>query len=154
MTLWDWALYAYARPGVADACLELQDDHGQCVPYLLWAAWAAADGRALDPTTLARGAVLARAWNEAAVGPLRQARRRMKSPLADLTDDARESARAQVKAAELAAEQALTQALDALSPPGCGSIFPLAPALADAASAWGSQPSRHALLALAESLAR
>jgi uncharacterized protein (TIGR02444 family) len=44
---WEWALDAYARPGVAEACLELQDVHGQNVPLLLWAAWAAAD--ALEP---------------------------------------------------------------------------------------------------------
>ena len=29
---WAWALAAYARPGAAEACLELQDAFGQCVP--------------------------------------------------------------------------------------------------------------------------
>ncbi|OZA82811.1 MAG: TIGR02444 family protein, partial [Caulobacter sp. 39-67-4] len=43
MTLWDWALQVYARQDVADACLSLQDAHGQNVPYLLWAAWAAGE---------------------------------------------------------------------------------------------------------------
>ncbi|HRJ63367.1 MAG TPA: DUF2390 domain-containing protein, partial [Brevundimonas sp.] len=31
MSLWDWALKAYAADGVADACLELQDAAGQNV---------------------------------------------------------------------------------------------------------------------------
>ena len=38
MSLWDWALEVYARPGVPDTCLVLQDDHGQNTSYLLWAA--------------------------------------------------------------------------------------------------------------------
>ncbi len=43
--LWTWACAAYAAPGVAEACLSLQDYHEQNVPLLLWAAWTAATGR-------------------------------------------------------------------------------------------------------------
>lgn len=153
MSLWDWALEAYARPGVQDACLNLQDGHGQCVPYLLWAAWAAADGQVLSAATLSRGAALARAWEETAVGPLRQVRRRLKTPHSGVADAAREAARAQVKAAELAAERALMDALEALSPQGRGRVMPLADALADAAAAWGAAPPLQALRDLAENLA-
>ena len=32
MDLWSWAVSVYGRPGVAEAALALQDDHGQCVP--------------------------------------------------------------------------------------------------------------------------
>ena len=46
--LWTWAVAAYGREGVSEACLELQDIHGQTVPLLLWTAWAAGTGRALD----------------------------------------------------------------------------------------------------------
>jgi uncharacterized protein (TIGR02444 family) len=152
MSFWDWALQAYARPGVADACLRLQDAHDQCVPYLLWAAWAAADGRALGARVLARGAALARAWETAAVSPLRQVRRRLKSPLDDMDDDAREAARGQVKAAELAAERALMQALERLAPERGGRRLEVALALTDAASAWTPQPPLQALRSLAEKL--
>jgi len=152
MTLWDWSLEIYARPGVEGACLALQDDHGQCVPFLLWAAWAAVDGRTLSAPILACGAAMARAWEEAAVGPLRQTRRRMKSPLIGMDDDAREAARGQVKTAELAAERAVMQALQALSPPAPGPALPLAPALSDAARAWAPDPPLQALHALAENL--
>ena len=56
MTFWPWALQAYARDGAAEACLQMQDRHGQSVPYLLWAAWAAQTGRALTGAQLRAGA--------------------------------------------------------------------------------------------------
>jgi uncharacterized protein (TIGR02444 family) len=133
---WDWALLAYARPGAAEDCLELQDAYGQSVPYLLWAAWAAADGRRLAPERLARGAALARAWEDAAVGPLRQVRRRIKSPIVDLDEDAREQVRVKVKAVELAAERALIEALEGLAPPPGLEPLLLAAAVAEAGAAW------------------
>src|SRR5262249_34016824 len=40
MSLWEWTLEAYARPGVPEATLSLQDRHGQNTSYLLWAVWA------------------------------------------------------------------------------------------------------------------
>ncbi|HEY9218729.1 MAG TPA: TIGR02444 family protein, partial [Phenylobacterium sp.] len=39
MSLWDWVVAVYERPGVPEACLTLQDDHGQHTSLLLWAAW-------------------------------------------------------------------------------------------------------------------
>lgn len=136
MTFWDWAVAAYARPGAAEDCLELQDAHGQSVPYLMWAAWAAAEGRRLTPQGVARGAALARAWEDAAVGPLRQVRRRIKSPIEDLDEDAREAVRAKVKAVELAAERALMEALAGLAPSPGPAPIPWAEALAQAGAAW------------------
>ena len=40
MGIWDWALEAYAQPGVPEACLALQDAHGQNTSLLLWAVYA------------------------------------------------------------------------------------------------------------------
>src|SRR5665213_2549034 len=116
MRFWTWALEAYARPGAAEACLKLQDRFGQCVPYLLWAAWAAREGRRLDAATLQAGAELCGRWETAAVGPLREARRAMKPSAAGIADGARETLRAEVKALELKAEQLLIETLEALSP--------------------------------------
>ncbi len=65
MRIWDWALEVYARQPVAEACLHLQDAHGQNVPYLLWAAWMAGEGRSADLKDAAR---TMRAW-DAEVGP-------------------------------------------------------------------------------------
>lgn len=108
--LLDWAVEAYARPGVSAACLELQDQHGLSVPLLLWAAWSAAGGRTPD---LEAGARLARSWEDEAVGPLRRLRRALKAQDAELgADPDREAVRDQVQAVELDAERRLLNALE------------------------------------------
>ncbi len=149
MSLWDWALQAYARPGVADDCLDLQDRHGQSVPYLLWAAWAALHGRPLTEAALAAGADLARTWEDIAVGPLRRVRRQLKAPIGGI---AAQALREQVKAAELAAEHALMQALEAMTPAVGGPAHPLATALIEAAATWAPGPPSRALSDLAVKL--
>jgi len=146
--LWDWSVRAYARPGAADAALALQDAHGQNVPFLLFAVWSGG----ADPARLAKAAALARAWEAAAVGPLRAARRALKPAFPGVSDQAREAVRAQVKAVELAAERALLDALDPLGRPR-GPAGPGA-ALTAAAGAWGEgAPSAGALMKLASALA-
>ena len=50
--LWTWAVAAYEAPGVAEACLSLQDHNEQNVPLLLWAAWVAVTGRRPDEETI------------------------------------------------------------------------------------------------------
>jgi len=152
MSFWTWALEAYARPGAAEACLDLQDRHGQCIPYLLWAAWAARTGRSLDAKVLQAGAELCERWEAAAVGPLRQARRAMKPSVARVDDGAREALRAEVKALELKAERLLIETLEALSPEAASDSFPVGAALSAAASAWLSKAPPEALQRLAQTL--
>ena len=84
MSLWDWALTAYAAEGVADACLELQDAAGQNIPLLLWAAWCAHTGRTPDEDALEAAGDTARAWQETAIAPLRAVRRALKARAPDL----------------------------------------------------------------------
>lgn len=114
--LWDWALDAYARPGAADACLALQDEHRQNVPLLLWVIWAAERGGP-DASALQQGAGLARAWQAALIGPVRELRRRLKSPVAEVAESDRGAIRAQVKTTELDAERRLLVALEPLAAP-------------------------------------
>jgi len=152
MRFWTWALEAYGRPGAAEACLDLQDRHGQCVPYLLWAAWAAREGRPFDRPTLEAGAELAARWEATAVGPLRAARRAMKPEVPGMADAAREALRAEVKALELQAEQLLIETLEAMSPAPGPAVLPLKPALAAAAAAWPADASEAALDRLAQTL--
>src|SRR6185295_9424136 len=78
--LWDFALAAYARPGAEAACLALQDEHGQCVPLLLWRLWTVAEGRDVDAALEVSAAAAAPAWDAAAVAPLRKLRRGLKAP--------------------------------------------------------------------------
>ena len=135
--LWPWSLEVYGRPGVEPLLLELQDAHGQCVPFLLWALWMAARGLAADETTLAAGAAMARAWQAAAIQPLRDLRRGLKT---GPSPPQRERLRTSVKSLELEAERMLLQMLGDASPAGArgGSARD---ALAAAAAAWGAAPA-------------
>jgi uncharacterized protein (TIGR02444 family) len=143
-----WAERAYAAPGVADLCLELQDAHGQSVCLLLWAAWAGAPA----PAALARAIALSRAWEAGVVGPLRTARRALKT-IGGLDAPTRAALRAQVQAGELAAERALLTALEALAPPMADRPPDPLSALAAASAAWGPPAPHAALAALAKALA-
>ena len=108
MNLWTWAGETYLRPGAEAEFMALQDDHGQCVPFLLWAAWSGET----DPERLKQAAQAAAAWNSDALEPLRRVRRALK-PHSDLVGDApREALRARVKAAELESEQVLIETLE------------------------------------------
>lgn len=133
MGLWDWTLAAYARPGVAPACLALQDNNGQNVPLLLAAAWAATQGRSLD---LDKAVALTRAWEADVVAPLRAARRGLKVSTPPIGDAAREALRQTVKAVELEAERLLLAALESLAWPG--EAAPMDAALATAAARWST----------------
>ncbi len=111
---WDWAVEAYARPGAAEACLALQDEHGQNVPLMLWVVWRCRTGTAPGPQALDSAAVTARAWDEVVIRPLRTVRRRLREPLEGPSAEAREAFRERVKALELEAERLLMEALEAL----------------------------------------
>lgn len=146
MAIWEWALEAYARPGVPEACLRLQDEHGQNVSLLLWAVHA----ETKDPAVLARAADAARAWDRAVLVPLRQVRRTLKAPLPSVDDDARLSFREEVKAVELAAERLLLETLDGLARRQSGAHA--LEALMAASAAWGSPPPADVLAELAAAL--
>ena len=152
MKFWTWALEAYGKPGAAQACLDLQDQHGQSVPYLLWGAWAAWEGRTLDRPALEAGAEVAARWEAAAVGPLRAARRAIKAPVPGVDDVAREGLRVEVKALELQAERLLIETLEAMSPAAGPAALPLKAALVAAATAWPVEASEAALDRLVQTL--
>ncbi len=141
LNLWEFAVEAYARPGVEAALIELQDRHGQSVPFLLWAA-------GMRPTTRQAcedAAEAAHSWEQAVIGPLRMARRALKSPLPGGVLRQPEL-RDQAKRLELKAERALIDALSVIGAPGDG---PVLRALALAAAAWGRPPPPDRLAALA-----
>jgi uncharacterized protein (TIGR02444 family) len=126
---WEWAVAAYARPGAAEACLDLQDRYGQNVPLLLWALWRGGD----VPAAVA----IARSWEDDVVAPLRGVRRGLKSRAGA------EALRAQVKAAELAAERTMMLALEAVAGPVVDEE-----ALAAVTVAWGAPAPSQALARL------
>jgi len=77
---WDFSLAVYNRPGVAEACLALQDRRGLDVNLLLACCWAGAAGRRLEAQDISglRGAV--DEWQREVVAPLRAVRRRLNGP--------------------------------------------------------------------------
>lgn len=147
MGLWEWTLEAYAQPGAPEACLKLQDEHGQMTSYLLWAVWA----ETTDAALLARAADIARRWDARALTPIREVRRALKPAFAGVRDGPREGLREDVKAAELRAERVLMEALAELSPRQ--GRAPALEALRAAAAAWGTPAPDAALAELAAALA-
>ena len=73
---WDYSLMLYARAGVSDACLSLQDEYGLNVNLLLFCVWSAAGGVGeLGATQIRTGLGRTRDWQERVVQPLREVRR-------------------------------------------------------------------------------
>ena len=101
---WDFSLAAYHRPGVAQACLALQDRSGLDVNLLLFCCWAGSQGWHLDFAALARLAAAVGDWQRSVVSPLRAARRHLKE-LPDETSSQAGALRRSVKDCELAAER-------------------------------------------------
>ena len=152
MNLWDWAVAAYGAPGVADACLTLQDHHEQNVPLLLWSAWIAQTGRRPDEETIEAACDTARAWAGVVTAPLRAVRRTLKAPVPDIDDGPREALRERIKALELEAERHLLEALEALTPAAEGPARPAIDGMAATARVWSRITPRPALVRLAEAL--
>lgn len=148
MSLWDWALAAYERPGVPETCLKLQDEFGQNTSLLLWAIQA----RPADAVVLDRAARTARAWDETALHPLRAVRRGLKAACPPVADAAREGLREDVKAAELRAERVLLETLERLSD-GSGGARSALDAVTAASQAWGRPAPVETLAALADAVA-
>lgn len=121
--LWAFSLRVYARPGVADALLALQNAHGADVNLLLYCAWHAASGR--GALSVERVAVLdARLapWRTAVIAALRDVRERIKgdAALAELPGSG--EARAGVLDAELACERVAQQLLESLTETDAGEV--------------------------------
>lgn len=116
-TLWAWCLEVYALPGVAEACLHLQQKHGANVPLVLWSAWLGARGLALDRATADAAATTVAAWHGEVVEPIRAVRTRLKSGPPPAPGGPAEALRERVKAIELEAERIEIDLLETL-PPG------------------------------------
>lgn len=152
MRLWDWAVKAYGREGVSEACLQLQDYFDQNVCLLLWAAWCAETGRRPDVDDTEAACDIARAWQDTTIAPLRAVRRTLKTPVPDLDPAAREAVRAKVKAIELEAERHLLAQLEELVPAANGAARPVLEGMVAAARLWDKTVPRPALTTLAQRL--
>lgn len=101
---WDFSVTAYGRPGVAPACLALQERHGLDVNLLLYCAWCGSRGRRLEETALRALDGRIAAWREEVVRPLRAVRRWLKTQETALGEDP-QALRQEIKRLELEAER-------------------------------------------------
>jgi uncharacterized protein (TIGR02444 family) len=109
---WAFAVALYARPGVAEACLGLQNEAGVDVMLLLVATFAAVKHRlVLTPDEIRALDEASRLWREQIVCRLRTIRIELKSGPQPAPNSATEQFRSQVKALELAAEKLENQLL-------------------------------------------
>jgi uncharacterized protein (TIGR02444 family) len=118
---WRFSLRLWARPGVAQACLWLQDRCGADVNLLLLCCWLASEARAANERFLARAMADVSSWRREAVAPLRRVRRRLERSLRGVPEQWCAPTRAGTKAAELMAErveQLLLARRAARLPPG------------------------------------
>ncbi|MFO1048416.1 MAG: TIGR02444 family protein [Geminicoccaceae bacterium] len=117
---WRFSLDRYSRPGVAEACLELQDRDGADVNLLLLAMWLGSLGRRLSPAEGARLTAIAADWQNPIVAPLRAVRRCLKERIDVPWAEALEVWRRRVAEAELALEQVEQLLLERAAGAGLG----------------------------------
>jgi uncharacterized protein (TIGR02444 family) len=102
---WRFSLAFYARPHVADACLELQDSAGVDVNVMFYLLFLAINQRQLDTADVARIDARVKAWRELAIVPLRTLRRGLKTGIEPLPVKDTDALRNAVKRIELDAER-------------------------------------------------
>jgi uncharacterized protein (TIGR02444 family) len=114
---WRFSLALYARPGVADALIAIQDRAGTDVNLLLFGLWLGVTrGRLLAAADLAAAEAAIAPLRDAAVAPLRQLRRQLKHA----ADGDLQALRRGIAGLELAAERRVQHRL-AGSPPAATS---------------------------------
>ena len=119
--LWRFSLAFYARPGVSEALIALQDRAGCDVNLMLFALWRGVCGRSrLTKEELAIAVRMARPIGADIVEPLRALRRRLSSDLDADVQRLREG----IKTLELAAEKVIQHRLDRTARPAFGDTDP------------------------------
>jgi uncharacterized protein (TIGR02444 family) len=107
--LWSFSLTLYARPGVEQACLQLQSA-GANVCLLLCAAWLGQRGIACNEPRLQQLHAVAQPWDVDVVQPLRTLRMQWKAVA--IQDAELNILREQVRTLELQAERQLLLRLE------------------------------------------
>ena len=115
---WQFSVKFYAVPGVAPACIALQDMAGVEVNLLFFLLWNASLGRALSVPEVKELDHMVGVWRNTAVVPLREIRRALKSPQKILSPEVTTVFRNRIKAAELEAERLQQEAMYALAQSG------------------------------------
>jgi|SRR5215467_638135 len=112
---WRFSLRFYRRPGVADACIALQDGCGVDVNILLLLLWLATARRRISVAAAQEVCAKAAAWRDDVVIPLRTLRRRLKDGSSLVERGAAELFRTRIKAIELESERLQQESMFALA---------------------------------------
>lgn len=100
---WTFSLSVYARAGVEQACLALQEA-GADVNLLLFCCWLGGEGRQLDKRQLKQLMSAVSVWQEEVLAPLRRARRAVKKGIPGMPQEWGARLSRGIIAAELDAE--------------------------------------------------
>src|SRR4029077_15958065 len=112
---WRFSLRFYRLPGVADACIALQDGCGVDVNILLFLLWLATARRRVPLAEAQELCAKAAAWRDDVVAPLRTLRRRLKDGSTLVERGTAELFRTRIKAMELESERLQQEAMYALA---------------------------------------
>jgi uncharacterized protein (TIGR02444 family) len=112
---WQFSIKFYAVPGVADACIALQDQAQVDVNILFFLLWNATQGRAFNAADVTEIERRIGPWRTIAVVPIRDIRRALKTPPPVIEPAAAEGLRTRIKAVELEAERLQQEALYGLA---------------------------------------
>ncbi len=113
--LWRFSLRTYRQPGVADACIALQDECGVDVNVLLFFLWLAAEKKRVPAANARAACEQAALWHDDVVAPLRAVRRKLKGGSTLVERNTAELFRTRIKAVELEAERLQQEALFAMT---------------------------------------
>ncbi|MBX9915282.1 MAG: TIGR02444 family protein [Pseudomonadaceae bacterium] len=108
--LWNFALRFYARPGVEQTCLQLQNT-GADVCLLLCACWLQQSAHGYSAQRCAQLQTLAQPWQQQVITPLRQLRQNWRAAAQQQSELA--LLREQLKVLEQQAERQLLDQLEA-----------------------------------------
>jgi uncharacterized protein (TIGR02444 family) len=112
---WQFSIKFYAVPGVAEACIALQDHAKVDVNILFYLLWNATQGRAFNAADVTEIERRIGPWREIAVVPIRNVRRALKVPPPVIEPATAEGLRTRIKALELEAERLQQEALYGLA---------------------------------------
>jgi uncharacterized protein (TIGR02444 family) len=108
---WKFSLRFYRLPGVADACIALQEEAGVDVNLLLFLLWQATRHRQFSTADVAAIEAKIGFWRDATVVPLRNVRRALRTPPSLVEAATAEFFRNRIKAVELEAERLQQEAM-------------------------------------------
>jgi len=106
-SFWDFSVRLYAKPGVEQACLALQNQFGLEVNNVLFCLWHGQRRGVFSQSTMLQMVEFSNQWHTNIVCPLRSTRSWMKGRknLIDATEDNFENLRNAIKKLELQAER-------------------------------------------------